>query len=1328
MNRGARLTWALALASLLTALAGCQAIFGDFRIDDSAFGPRTGPIVLSPVKGLYTTEWGGQATFTIVLDRQPTADVTVGLSSSDTGEGRVTPDSVTFNQDDWKAPQVVTVTGIDDSIRDPNQPYKIITAPAVSDDPFFNGKNPIDLDLVNVDNDSAGITVVPRAGLVTSEAGGQDTFTVVLNFKPEKDVTITLASDNTTEGTVGPESLVFTPLNWMAPQLVTVTGVDDPVKDGARPYKVAVSSASEDQNYARVAPISVSVTNEDNDSAGMSVVLVTGIDPIDPSKLRTSESGGTATFTVVLNAPPSELVSVPVFSSETAEGSVTPDLLAFTPLNWNAPQTVTVMGVEDQGTADGDQPYEIVLGTPVSEDGDYAALPEKRVAASNVDNDKPGFTLTLLTGIDPKDSGKLSTSETGSTATFTLALNSKPEGEVTLSLDSSLPSEGEVTPQSLTFTTDNWQSPQTVSVIGLDDDVQDGSPAFFVRTGAASSSDLGYEGLDPPDVQVTNQDDDSADVRVTLLKGIDPNNASRLVTDEFGSTATFSVALTSQPESEVTISLDSTNTKEGAVSPASLTFTRLNYRAPQTVTITGQNDDGADGNQPFFISLGAASSEDQNFNGKFASQVPVTNRDDDSPGVIVTPTSGLVTNEGGKSDSFTVRLQSKPTADVTIDVSSNNTAEGKPSVNRLVFTPLNWSANQTVVVTGQEDDGAQDGNATYKIVLNPAQSDDQNYNGKPDPADVTLTNLDNDSAGITVSPTSGLVTSEAGLKATFTIVLNSKPVGANVNVKIQISSSRTGEGTVSPASVTFDTVNWKSPQTVTVTGVDDQVADGAQPYLINLSAASSTDANYNNRKPSDVSVTNTDNDSANVQILPLPSQTPAVTSEKSAGKSTFTVALSSLPTADVTFTVSSSDASEGTVSPTTLKFTSANGKTPQTITVTGLDDDTADGDQQYDVILSNASSSDPGYSGKFGMNLPFVNIDDDVPGVDIDAAPNLRTSEHDNGTATFKVFLRSQPTANVSIAVSSSNTDEGRVSPTTLSFTPGNWSTPQTVTITGVQDDVADGPQTYQVKLANASSPGSNGDSNYHGKFGRQLDVQNIDDDQAGFIVSADLPLVTTEKGGKVTFGVKLKSKPAGTATVRLGLGSSNDKEGAVSPASLLFTGDDWDDEQVITVTGIDDDKVDGDVGYQIVFAAPVSADATYSSLPPPTAVPTTNVDDDVLGVQVVSTSCATTPGTTATFTIQLTSQPSANVTISLSSDTPTVGTVSPEFVTFTPTSTGAWDTPQTVTVTGVNDGSMSSITPYTIVTGIASAPGETTGYDGFSNVADVACTNTTPP
>ncbi|MEI9938892.1 MAG: Calx-beta domain-containing protein [Pseudomonadota bacterium] len=1337
MSRLGRLLRALGLASVLTPLVGCQAIFGDYKVDDGAFAgagnvgqggsgggspAQTGPIVLAPTTGLYTTEWGGQATFTIVLDHAPTADVTVALSSSNISEGTVSPASVTFNKDDWKAPQVVTVTGIDDRIPDFNKAYKIITAPATSDDPSFNGVDPVDIDLINIDNETAGITVVPRSGLVTSEAGAQDTFTVVLNSQPTKDVTINLVSDTPAEGTVAPQSLIFTAVNWMAPQLVTVTGVDDDAKDPDHPYKITVSSTSEDQDYAHVAPVSVDVINQDNESAGVTVALVSGIDPIDPTKLRTSESGDSATFTVVLNAQPSADVTIAVSSDTPSEGTVSPQTLTFTQFNWNAPQTVTVTGVEDDDTADGDQPFLIVLGTPTGDDTDYAALPETDIPAANVDNDKAGFSVMLVTGIDPQDPSKLLTSEAGTTATFTLALNSKPSKPVTIPLYSSLPSEGSVIPMSLTFTPVNWQSPQTVSVTGVDDDIQDGSPLFFVRTGVATSMDPRYDGLDAPDVQVTNQDDDSANVRVVLAKGIDPLNATRLATDEFGSTATFTVALTSEPTADVSIPLVSSNPKEGTVSPATLTFTTLNYRAPQTVTITGVNDDVVvDGNQPFSINVGAATSDDPNFNGKFASQVQVTNRDDDLAGVIVTPTSGLVTSESGKTDSFTIRLQSKPSADVSIAISSSNPAEGKPNVSSVVFTSTNWNANQTVVVTGQDDDGAQDGSPTYKIILDPTQSKDPNYNGKIDPPDVTLTNTDNDTAGFVVSPTSGLVTGESGLKATFTIKLTSKPVGTGVNVKIQLTSSDLTEGTVSPGTVTFDAVNWNSLQTVTVTGVNDDVADGSQPYMILTSQASSIDGNYNGKKPPDVSVINVDDDSAGVNILPIPSATPTATTEKSAGKATFTVALTSLPTADVTYTVTSLDTSEGTVSPGTLKFTTTNGKTPQTVTVTGVNDDLADGDQQYTVRLSNGTSTDPGYNGKFGTDLPFINLDDDHPGLEINPTTGLKTSEKNAGAATFTVALMSQPTAGVSIAVSSSNTGEGKVSPATLAFTTGNWATPQPVTITGVQDDVADGTQNYQVLLANATST----DSNYGGKFGTQLDVQNLDDDQAGYTVNADPILQTTEKGGKATFSVVLTSKPAGTSTVTLGLTSSNTKEGTVSPSSLVFTGANWDDPtaHVVTVTGVDDKKADKDVGYQITF----TADATYS-VPAPLPVALTNLDDDVLGVLVTPTTCATTPGTTATFTISLNSQPSANVTISLTSDTPMEGTVSPDSVTFTPSGSGSWDTLQTVTVTGVNDGTMGTMTPYKIITGNASAPGETTGYDGYTSVADVSCTNTTPP
>src|SRR5438876_179842 len=96
-----------------------------------------------------------------------------------------------------------------------------------------------------------------------------------------------------------------------------------------------------------------------------------------------------------------------------------------------------------------------------------------------------------------------------------------------------------------------------------------------------------------------------------------------------------------------------------------------------------------------------------------------------------------------------------------------------------------------------------------------------------DPADVALSNTDNDEAGISVTPTSGLETSEAGGSATFTVVLNSQPTA---DVVIPVASSNAGEGTVTPSTLTFTAADWNAPQTVTVTGVDDQVQDGAIAY------------------------------------------------------------------------------------------------------------------------------------------------------------------------------------------------------------------------------------------------------------------------------------------------------------------------------------------------------------------------------------------------------------------------------------------------------------------------------------------------------------------
>ena len=111
---------------------------------------------MTPTTGLTTTEAGGTATFTVVLTTQPTADVTIGLSSSDTTEGTVLPASLTFTAANWNVAQTVTVTGVNDALDDGNVAYTIVTAPATSTDAIYNGVNAADVAVTNTDDDAVG--------------------------------------------------------------------------------------------------------------------------------------------------------------------------------------------------------------------------------------------------------------------------------------------------------------------------------------------------------------------------------------------------------------------------------------------------------------------------------------------------------------------------------------------------------------------------------------------------------------------------------------------------------------------------------------------------------------------------------------------------------------------------------------------------------------------------------------------------------------------------------------------------------------------------------------------------------------------------------------------------------------------------------------------------------------------------------------------------------------------------------------------------------------------------------------------------------------------
>jgi len=438
-------------------------------------------------------------------------------------------------------------------------------------------------------------------------------------------------------------------------------------------------------------------------------------------------------------------------------------------------------------------------------------------------------------------------------------------------------------------------------------------------------------------------------------------------TGEDGSTASFVVALTTQPASDVTFTLSSSNPGEGTVQPTTITITPANWSDMQTVTVTGVNDDIVDGDTDYTIIIDAVTSNDPNFNGFDPADVKVTNIDNDNAGVSVGAISGNTT-EGGVSATFTVVLDSQPTADVTIGLSTSDETEGMIDTTSLVFGTADWNIPQPVTVTGVNDDIA-DGNQLYTIQLAPTVSVDPLYQNL-DPADVSVTNIDNDSPGFDVSPVSGNTT-EAGGSASFTVVLTSVPTA---DVTMSVSSTDTSEGEVNVSSLTFTPTNWNQPQTVIINGINDDIDDGNQLYSITLGVASSTDGNFNGSDPNDVAVTNIDDDTAGFVISNISGNTT-----EAGGTATFTVALSSEPTASVNIGVSSSDLSEGTVGPAILTFTSSNWNIAQTVVVTGVDDGIFDGNQSYSVVLAAATSDDANYSGRDPADRTLINIETNLP-------------------------------------------------------------------------------------------------------------------------------------------------------------------------------------------------------------------------------------------------------------------------------------------------------------------------------------------------------------
>ena len=350
---------------------------------------------------------------------------------------------------------------------------------------------------------------------------------------------------------------------------------------------------------------------------------------------------------------------------------------------------------------------------------------------------------------------------------------------------------------------------------------------------------------------------------------------------------------------------------------------------------------------------------------------------------------------------------------------------------------------------------------------------------------------------------------------------------------------------------------------------------------------------------------------ADVAVAPTPPSfsvagTPIVVSEAGSTDSV-TVMLNTQPTSDVTISVVLSSDSEAGVDVTELTFTPDTWNEPKTVTVTGRDDDVDDGDQ--DTMMTFSSSGAAAYAALDDQSVTITTVDDETFGFTVSTL--AVTVSESGSTATLQIVLDSKPTAVVTVSVTGSDEGEARVAPSTITFTPGDWSVAQDFTITGSNDLIVDENQASTVSLVTSSA-----DSMY-AALTAVVNVTTTDNDAAGFTATAtDGTTMVSETETSDTIAVVLSTKPTGTVVISVT--SSDPSETTVSPAVLTFTPDTWSDAQDVTVKGENDTEDDGDITSTVKLSVVDAASAAEFAPVADVELVVTTRDDDEPAVEEI--------------------------------------------------------------------------------------------------------------
>ena len=602
-------------------------------------------------------------------------------------------------------------------------------------------------------------------------------------------------------------------------------------------------------------------------------------------------------------------------------------------------------------------------------------------------------------------------------------------------------------------------SSKTISVATTADDVVEEDETFKVTLGAVASNGWATGG----DATVTISD--AAD-RTAAKVGFG-NSATRTAAytasiGESDGTLNVPVTISHSPSASITFDVDvasgGTATKDTDFSAAaSVTFGPSDAKT-KNVAITITNDDVDEDNETIALSIAAADAMPDDLGDHYTrhatgSTATLTITDDDTAGVTVTG-GPLSLYEGGETDTYTVVLDSRPTADVTITPTSGNTGQAAVSPTSLTFdasSTSDWKTAKTFTVTGGSVTGASNASVT---VSHAATSTDSKY-----PSSMSIDNV-----AVTVKPLNfsiaSTATADEGATATLRVTLSpATPADLQFTVTPTYGSgsgkAAAGDGTV-PKTLIVPKDSTGVTLSIPIARDADEEVDETFTVKITTSAPN-WEKTADGADTATVTITDTTEElsiTRNVTVTEGDTATLTVTRTGSTDRSVpFTVSLHQrvARATPAGFPIGRRITGGADFQAATVGGNLASGAATATVRLATVEDDVDEDAEGYSAVVTAAAStgyrSATAYDEESGVALVIVN-DDDTAGATVNPT-TLSFPRYE--TRTYTVALTSRPTAEVTITPTSGAAATATVSPASVTFdtSASAWRTPKQFTVTG---------------------------------------------------------------------------------------------------------------------------------------------------------------------------------------------------------------------------------------------------------------------------------------